>query len=370
MDPRQRFCPNLSCPARGKVGQGNIVVHSRQEGRYRCTTCGQTFVGSKGTPFYRLRHSLGTVTMVITLLAYGCPIQAIVAAFGLDERKVASWERRAGVHGRAVHKRLVQVPRDLEHIQADEIRVKVQGGLLWMAMAVMVRTRLWLGGAVSAQRDGRLIASLISQVRACALCRPLLVCVDGLAAYVQAIRSAFRSPLHTKRRGRPSLVVWPDVLIGQVIKRYAGRQVVEVVRRMVQGTLERATVLLTKSCGGQVLNVAYIERLNGTFRQRLAPLARRSRSPVRETETLNLAMYVVGCVYNFCAEHKSLRVPGIIGGRRKWLPRTPAMAANITDHCWAVQELLLYRVPPPPWVPPKRRGRPPKAISLARAVWT
>ena len=89
--PHTVFCPNLTCPARGQVGKGNIGVHSRKERRYKCSACGKTFAGSKGTVFYRLRKAPDLVVIVVTLLAYGCPVQAIVKAFDLDERTVASW---------------------------------------------------------------------------------------------------------------------------------------------------------------------------------------------------------------------------------------------------------------------------------------
>lgn len=71
-------------------------------------------------------------------------------------------------------------------------------------------------------------------------------------------------------------------------------------------------------------------------------------------------MYLVGCVYNFCTWHESLRLPLYIGrrGRRHWVKRTPAMSAHLTDHCWTVRELLLFKVPTV-YQPPKRRGRPP-----------
>ena len=36
------------------------------------------------------------------------------------------------------------------------------------------------------------------------------------------------------------------------------------------------------------------------------------------------------------------------------------MAAGLTHHRWTMLELLRYQVPLPPWVAPKRRGRPPK----------
>jgi hypothetical protein len=51
-------------------------------------------------------------------------------------------------------------------------------------------------------------------------------------------------------------------------------------------------------------------------------------------------IYLVGCAYNFCWEHDSLRVAAEPGGRLKWKDRTPAMAAGLTDHRWTMQELL------------------------------
>jgi hypothetical protein len=53
--------------------------------------------------------------------------------------------------------------------------VKTQGGIVWMAMAVMVSTRLWLGGAISPSRDTRLIRRLVDLVRACASPEPPLL---------------------------------------------------------------------------------------------------------------------------------------------------------------------------------------------------
>lgn len=72
-------------------------------------------------------------------------------------------------------------------------------------------------------------------------------------------------------------------------------------------------------------------------------------------------MWVVGCTYNFCWPHHSLRLREEVGARYKWKERTPAMAAGLTEHIWTVEELLRYRIPLPEWVAPKkkRRGRGP-----------
>ena len=107
------------------------------------------------------------------------------------------------VQGQAVQEHLVEQPHNLGQVQADEIRVKKQGGIVWMALAMMVTTRLWLAGEVSEQRDMTLIRRLIERVRACALHRPLLLCTDGLCSYIRAIRETFRDPVRTGAHGRP-----------------------------------------------------------------------------------------------------------------------------------------------------------------------
>ena len=123
---------------------GNIGIHSRKEQRFICHECHQTFSATKGTVFYRLRTSAETVVIVVTLLAHGCPLQAIVAAFGFDERTVAAWWARSGRQGQVVQEYLVAQPRDLGQVQADELRVKKQGGLVWMALHFAEQKVNWL----------------------------------------------------------------------------------------------------------------------------------------------------------------------------------------------------------------------------------
>jgi transposase-like protein/IS1 family transposase len=361
MDPTTVFCPNLACPARGQTGQGNIGIHSRQDKRFICRQCRKTFTVTKGTVFYRLRTAAELVVTVVTLLAHGCPVQAIVAAFRLDERTVADWWARAGQQGQAVQEYLVEHPRDLGQVQADEIRVKTQGHIVWMALAMMVRTRLWLAGEISGQRDMPLIRRLIARVRRCATHCPLLFCTEGLCSYVRAIRETFRDPVPTGRQGRPRLRPWRNVCIAQVVKRYAQRRVVDVERRIMEGTPARVETLRRRAQGDGVINTAYIERLNATFRERLAALTRRGRALARRMLTLQHGMYLIGTVYNFCTPHGSLAHVG-----RK---TTPAMATGITDHCWSVRELLSYHVPPPCWTPPKQRGRPSHALKRLSEQW-
>src|SRR5438132_5827176 len=129
--------------------------------------CKQTFSARRGTMFEGLRTSTDVVVIVVTLLAFGCPVQAIVQAYGLDERTVASWRDRAGKQCQRVHQAIVEQGQvDLVPVQADEIRVKARGMIAWMGLAIMVSTRLWLGGVVSRTRDSSRADRLLLHARA------------------------------------------------------------------------------------------------------------------------------------------------------------------------------------------------------------
>jgi transposase-like protein len=357
MNPQPLFCLNLNCSSRGVSDAGNIKLHSGLEQRFVCTTCNSTFASTKGTLFYRLKIDPKIVLLVLTLLAYGCPLHAIVRAFGLDPRTVTNWQKKAGEHCKALHQELVtNQPRDLGQVQADEIRAKLQKLVLWMAMAIQVSTRLWLGGVVSPNRDKGLIRRLVAIIRSQALQRPILLMTDGLSTYVNAWKRAFINVVRNGKRGAPRRVPWPCVVIGQVVKNYAKYRVAGVDHRLRQGTREQFEAL---SVPGQKMNTSYIERLNATFRQHLCGLVRRGRCLLRREAVLERGMYLVGCVYNFCTTHESLRVKEADGAY--WVARTPAMAAGITDAIWSLSDLFLYRIAPPPYVaakPKSNRGRP------------
>lgn len=216
-------------------------------------------------------------------------------------------------------------------------------------MALMVSPRLWLGGVISARRDRELIQALTDKIRGLALCRPLLLAVEGLASYVTAFRRSFRTPLPRRagQVGRPPLISWPDIAMVQVVKKRSASHL-KVTRRIVQGSQGMIDRLIQATQHQGDINTAFIERLNATFRQRLNPLARKTRTLVQKAETLEASMYLVGCLYNFCDAHHSLRIKLFVGARAyRWVPRTPALAAGLTDHIWPPQELFEFRVPPP-----------------------
>ena len=207
---------------------------------------------------------------------------------------------------------------------------------------------------------------MAQQVRKIALCRPLLIAVDGLNTYLSVFRDAFRTgiPRSKGQAGRMTLVEWPNIAIVQVIKsKQAG-----IKRVIVQGQQTMIEKIIKATQGKGMINTAYIERLNATFRQRLACLFRRTRHLARHQRTLQASMYVLGSVYNYCDFHKSLRLRLSVGWHGfRWVQPTPALAAHLTDHRWSLDELFTTKTPPPPWIKKQGGGRFPTRLLLRRS---
>jgi hypothetical protein len=229
---------------------------------------------------------------VLTRLGHGCPLPAMVAAFGVAERTVAHGPARGGPHCRRVPEaQVAQGQVELQPVPADEWWVKRVARRVWLALAMAAPTRRWLGGVLSVHRDGRLLTARAEPVRAGAKSGALRLCGDGLASSVTAFPRVFRYPIRSGRRGRPRLRIAPGLLIAQVLKRYAQRRVIGVVPRGVRGTAAALAAVLTATGTGKVLPTAYSERLKATLRRALAPWVRRGRAIAREGRTLNAGLY-------------------------------------------------------------------------------
>jgi hypothetical protein len=128
---------------------------------------------------------------------------------------------------------------------------------------------------------------------------------------------------------------------------------VRVSHRVVFGTLEAVQQVLA-ACGWQI-NTSLVERLNLTIRQHVAAIGRRVSTLCKGEDGLRQQLALYHCYYNFCLLHASLRLPlpqpeptNGRGSARLWQPRTPAIAAGLTNHVWTLREVLCYRVPPWP----------------------
>ncbi|WP_415784137.1 transposase [Deinococcus saxicola] len=328
-------CP--FCPTPTKVG-----VHSRADQRYRCHQCKKTFTQTNGTPLYGLKTDFDVVFIILTLLIFGCPIPAVVAAFKVDERTLADWIDKAGEHAQRVQGHLVcQGNLELRQVQADELWCRSQRGVLWLATAMSVSARLLIWGKVASGRTEALMDAVVLQVhRATRLQSPILWATDGFSTWTGCIMHHFRSALLTGRRGHPALVQWAELHIVQVIKRTYGER---IERRLAWGDLFEALHLIETTQGKPgTINTAFVERLNATLRTWLPALTRRSRHAGSDHERLERHFFLVLVAYNFIRPRRSLqrRVDG------RWIERTAGMAASLTDHPWPMEDLLSFRLPP------------------------
>ncbi len=84
------------------------------------------------------------------------------------------------------------------------------------------------------------------------------------------------------------------------------------------GTAAAISAALAATKSGTTINTASMERLNATFRSRLAPLVRPRRTSARTEVALTAGLWLVGCAYNSCWCHDSLRLAAPAGSRRRW----------------------------------------------------
>jgi IS1 family transposase len=171
-----------------------------------------------------------------------------------------------------------------------------------------------------------------------------LMTSDEYPAYEEAIRGAYGQrviPPRTGRRGRPRqpyTAVAPGVTYATVHKHRENNRVVRVSTRLVFGTPDGLTSALAGSAVGRRVNTCFVERHNGTDRSRCSRKVRKTYAFSKDWDVHRAASALSYFSYNFCWPVRTLRVKA--DGR--WRPRTPAMAAGLTDHVWSFKEWLTY----------------------------
>jgi IS1 family transposase len=189
-------------------------------------------------------------------------------------------------------------------------------------------------------------------------CVPLFL-TDGFKEYATALLAHFGQWVQPPRRQatgpvpKPRWMPLPQLRYAQVVKSYRRRRVVRVSHRVVFGTL--AAVEQVLAAQSWHINTAFIERINLTIRQHVAAVGRRVMTLCKGEDGLHQQLALYQTYYNFCLPHASLRqsLPHPepthgSGSAKRWRPRTPAMAAGLTDHVWTLREVLRFRVPPWP----------------------
>lgn len=153
--------------------------------------------------------------------------------------------------------------------------------------------------------------------------RPLNWCSDGWRGYAAILTRAYRQPVRSGQPGRPPLVVPPDVRLTQTIKhRDEHGKLLSIEIRAALGEVlpEPATV--------------HIERVNGSLRDRLNALTRKTHAFAKRDATWDALVSLQLFEHNWIRPHRALRLLMSTEPRR-YLPRTPAMALGLTAHPWS-----------------------------------
>jgi IS1 family transposase len=172
-----------------------------------------------------------------------------------------------------------------------------------------------------------------------------LMTSDEYPAYPKAIFAAYaevREPARTGRRGRPKkpVKVLPKKLkYATVHKERKNGRVVKVSLRVVFGTLRAVMAALAVSLVSTVVNTVFIERHNGSDRNRNRRKVRKTCCFSKDWEVHDAMTYFTMYSYNFCWPVRTLRVQV---GKQEYQQRTPAMAAGLTDHVWTIREWATY----------------------------
>jgi transposase-like protein len=95
------FCLSEECEEYKRIGRGNIIkygMNSKGRQRYQCKTCKKVFTETKGTMFYRTRHTQDEIVECMQLLADRNSLAAIHRVKGIKEETVLNWLERAEDH--------------------------------------------------------------------------------------------------------------------------------------------------------------------------------------------------------------------------------------------------------------------------------
>lgn len=160
---------------------------------------------------------------------------------------------------------------------------------------------------------------------------------DGWGGYDEAMVEVWGSVPEHRGTGRPPTKKRPgaDWRHPRVVKQRENGRVRGVKAKVVYGDDEREVI---ESLGA---NTSYVERTDLTSRHMNGRLVRKTLGYSKELRMLVASSIWEDAVYNMCRGLKTLRIenPEEVAGRR-WVKRSPAVAAGLTEHIWEIEELL------------------------------
>lgn len=343
-------CPHEGCSGFGRR-DGRIVKFgkSRQgRQRYRCEDCGKCFNERTGTLFYGKRTAEATIVEVLSMVAEGMRISSISRVKGLKEDTILQWVREAGGHAEAVEAALL-ADYELGASQLDGLWTFVHDkgekksheeteatGQFWRVTVVENETRL------RAARATEKTESQASEQVLRTLCQrghpeqPPPLVSDGGSGCGEAMIEVYGQVPADTGQGRPPVRKQPDPAwqyLRAVKQRDAKGRYIGTDYRVVFGEPDEVLDLLGSG-------TVYVERTHLTMRHFNGRLVRKGLGFSKDLTMHRLAAAFEDAVYNLVRPVKTLRQKAQEGLGRRWWPRTPMMAAGLTDRPWTLRDLL------------------------------
>ena len=172
-----------------------------------------------------------------------------------------------------------------------------------------------------------------------------LMTTDEHGPYKGAILKTYGEEVTPPRTGKPGRPKGPhkvppgDLNYATVHKTREKGRVVKVETRVIFGTIVAVLAAVAKSVVSKAVNIAFVERQNGTDRNRNARKVRKTYCFSKDWDVHAAVTYFTMYSYNFCRVVRTLHVKCSDG---HWQDRTPAMSAGLSDHVWSLREWLSF----------------------------
>jgi IS1 family transposase/transposase-like protein len=376
MDWKTLYCPNPVCPFYGvRFGESRLVKNGTTRGQHQalCRACGSSIALTYGTPYFELEHDPALFELAIRALAEGNSIRATARIIQVDKDTVCIWLDRAAQQCRLVILYLwQQLP--LRECQLDELWSFVHTkdehlawaktyhdtyGDAWVWVAFAPEWRLVVAFVVGkrTQAEANLLLERVAHVTTDLI--PFFTS-DQLPEYRTALLHVYGEWYQPPRRGtrgphpQPRRVPHKELRYAQVVKTRERGRVVAVDHHVVFGDVQGIATLLASLPTSATINTSFVERENLALRQHNRRLTRKTNAFSKQLPWLEKQLWLSVAYTHLVLPHDSLRQEWPMaeptrgtGSPRRWQPRTPAMAAGLTDHVWTTDELLSYRVPAP-----------------------
>lgn len=344
-------CIEATCELYGQAGQDNLTIrkiYGRDQIRYlRCRACGTEFSERKHTALWNCKITESRAIAVAEHLSEGCSIKGTARLVKVDPSTVRRLNQRLGQQSQQYHQDQVQ-QLAIDTLQADERHgfAGHKGQPAWEAELIEPQSKFVIAH-VQGRRDEKLIRDLLQDGANRLVDRHNLVLFsDGEASYASLFPEIFGQPYQPARHGsrgrqpKPRYRIPRTLAHVQVVKHRRGRRLQSVEIRYAHGSRKRVSQAVRK-LGYRVPNTSAIERRNGTARLMSAGQVRKTLAFSRDPDTKLATGWWALTVYNWVRPHRSLRqlLPRP-QGKKKYEPRSPAMALGLTDHLLSVTEIL------------------------------